>query len=233
MTMSDALVLLPGLLNDARLWAHQKAELSDLVHVAIGDLTQDDTLAGMARRVLDAAPPRFALAGLSMGGYVAMEIMRQAPERVERLALLDTTARPDLPDQTQRRKDAIAVATSGGFEKIMPGMLPMLVHPNHMALERVGGLAKDMALAVGAEAFVRQQTAIMRRPDARPALNRVACPTLILCGRDDALTPPDRHEEMADLIPGAVFVPVAQCGHLSAIEQPQAVSAALRYWLQA
>lgn len=230
--MRDTLVLLPGLLNDARLWSHQKAALSDVIGVMVGDLTQDDSLAAMARRVLDAAPARFALAGLSMGGYVAMEIMRQAPERVERLALLDTTARPDTAEQTQRRKDAIALATSGGFEKIMPGMLPMLVHPDNMAKGRVGGLAKDMAQAVGADAFVRQQTAIMHRPDARPGLNRIVCPSLILCGRDDALTPPDRHEEMADLIPGAKWVMVEQCGHLSPIEQPQAVSAVLRYWLQ-
>lgn len=230
--MTDTLVLLPGLLNDARLWSHQRASLSALVDVVVADLTQDDTIAAMARRVLDAAPARFALAGLSMGGYVAMEIMRQAPGRVTRLALLDTTARPDTAEQTQRRKDAIALATSGGFEKIMPGMLPLLVHPDHMALERVGGLAKDMALAVGAEAFVRQQTAIMHRPDSRPALNRVSCPTLLLCGRDDGLTPPDRHEEMADLIPDSRLVTVEQCGHLSAIEQPQAVSAVLSYWLQ-
>ncbi|MEW5726648.1 MAG: alpha/beta fold hydrolase [Pseudomonadota bacterium] len=230
--MTDTLVLLPGLLNDARLWSHQKASLSALVDVMVADLTQDDTIAAMARRVLDTAPARFALAGLSMGGYVAMEILRQAPERVTRLALLDTTARPDTAEQTQRRKDAIALATSGGFDKIMPGMLPLLVQPDHMALERVGGLAKDMARAVGAEAFVRQQTAIMHRPDSRPGLNRVSCPTLVLCGRDDGLTPPDRHEEMADLIPDSRLVMVEQCGHLSAIEQPQAVSAVLSYWLQ-
>ncbi len=226
------LVLLPGLLNDPRLWSHQKAALSGTVDVMIADLTQDDSLASMATRVLEAVPGRFSLAGISMGGYVAMEIMRRAPERVERLALLDTTARPDSPEQTERRKDAIALAASGGFERIMPGMLPLLVHPDHMAMERVGGLAKEMALAVGPEAFARQQIAIMRRPDARPGLTRVTCPTLILCGRDDALTPPDRAEEMADLIPGARVVMVEQCGHLSAIEQPQAVSAVLGYWLQ-
>ncbi|HSV29432.1 MAG TPA: alpha/beta fold hydrolase, partial [Candidatus Omnitrophota bacterium] len=200
------LVLLPGLLNDERLWAHQRRALADLADVTVADLTQDDSLAGMARRVLDSAPARFALAGLSMGGYVAMEILRQAPERVERLALLDTTARPDLPEQTDRRRDAVEVARSGGFAKIMPTMLPMLVHPDHMALERVGGLAKDMALAVGPDAFIRQQNAIMHRPDSRPSLSRIDCPTLVLCGRDDAVTPLDRHEEMADLIPGARLV---------------------------
>ncbi|MGE5547576.1 MAG: alpha/beta fold hydrolase [Solirubrobacterales bacterium] len=226
------LILLAGLLNDERLWAHQRAGLAELADVRVADLTQDDSLAGMAERVLANAPTTFALAGLSMGGYVAMEIMRRAPERVERLALLDTTARPDAPEQTQRRKDAVAIAESGGFERIMPGMLPLLVHPDHLALERVGGLAKDMASAVGKDAFVRQQTAIMRRPDSRPALNRIACPTLVLVGRDDNPTPLDRAEEMADLIPAARLVVVEQCGHLSAIEQPHAVTAVMRYWLQ-
>lgn len=231
--MSDTtLVLLPGLLNDERLWAHQRQSLADITVVEVPALTHDDTLAGMAKRVLGGVQGTFSLAGLSMGGYVAMEIMRQAPDRVERLALVDTTARPDLPEQTQRRRDAIAVAESGGFERIMPGMLPMLVHPDHMAMERVGGLAKDMALAVGKDAFVRQQSAIMHRPDSRPSLSRVSCPTLVMCGRDDSLTPVDRHEEMADLIPGSKLVVIEQCGHLSAIEQPHAVSAVLRYWLQ-
>lgn len=230
--MTRTLVLLPGLLNDHRLWTHQVATAEPFAQVQVADLTLDDSLAGMAARVLAAAPQRFALAGLSMGGYVALEILRRAPERVERLALLDTTARPDTPEQTQRRKDAIAIAQSGGFEKIMPSMLPNLVHPDHLALERVGGLAKDMARAVGADAFARQQNAIMHRPDSRPGLPRVDCPTLVVVGADDALTPPDRAEEMADLIPGAELLVVKQCGHLSTLEQPEMVSAALLRWLQ-
>lgn len=230
--MTPTLLLLPGLLNDHRLWAHQAAAAEPHVRVQVADLTQDDSLTAMAARVLAAAPERFALAGLSMGGYVAMEILRRAPERVERLALLDTTARPDLPDQTQRRKDAVAIAQAGGFEKIMPTMLPMLVHPDHLALERVGGLAKDMARAVGADAFVRQQHAIMHRPDSRPGLPRITCPTLVLVGADDAVTPLDRAEEMAGLIPDSRLEVVADCGHLSTLEQPDAVSAAMLRWLQ-
>jgi pimeloyl-ACP methyl ester carboxylesterase len=228
--MTD-LVLLPGLLNDARLWGHQ-ASLGDLARVTVADLTRDDTLAAMAERTLAAAPPRFALAGLSMGGYVAMEIMRRAPERVERLALLDTTARPDLPEQTERRRDAIRLAEAGGFDKVMPTLLPNLLHPDHLGVEAVAGLAKAMAKAVGPEAFARQQTAIMARPDSRPGLAEVGCPTLVLCGRQDLLTPLDRHQEMAGLVAGARLVVVEDCGHLSPIEQPHAVSAVLRYWLQ-
>lgn len=228
----DQVILLPGLLNDHRLWDHQVRALGELADVVVPDLTLDDSLGAMASRVLDMVPGRFAVAGLSMGGYVALEIMRRAPERVSRLALVDTTARPDTPDQTQRRRDAVALAGAGGFDKIMPTMLPNLVHPDHLALERVGGLAKDMARAVGPEAFARQQNAIMNRPDSLPGLNRVSCPTLVLVGRQDAVTPPERAAEMAALIPAARLVVIEDCGHLSAIEQPQAVSAVLRYWLQ-
>lgn len=230
--MSRTVVLLPGLLNDRRLWSHQIDALAPLAASVVADLTQDDTLAGMAERVLAAAPDRFALAGLSMGGYVAMEILRRAPQRVERLALLDTTARPDAPDQTQRRQDAVALARAGGFERIMPTMLVTLVHPDHLALERVGGIAKDMARAVGADAFARQQNAIMHRPDSRPGLPRIGCPTLVLVGADDAVTPLERAEEMADLIPGARLEVVERCGHLSTLEQPEAVSAAMIRWLK-
>lgn len=230
--MSRDLVLLPGLLNDARLWAAQVEALTPLAGCLVADLTQDDSLAAMAKRVLAAAPPRFALAGLSMGGYVALEILRQAPERVERLALVDTTARPDSPEQSQRRRDAVALARAGGFDKIMPTMLPLLVHPDHLALERVGGVAKDMARAVGAEAFARQQNAIMHRPDARPGLPRVACPTLVVVGSDDTVTPLERAEEMAGLIPNARLEVVEKSGHLSPLEQPDAVSALMAAWLR-
>lgn len=228
--MSRSLILLPGLLTDQRLWAHQLASLGDMFQVDSADLSLDDSLAAMAGRVLAGAPPRFSLAGLSMGGYVALEIMRRAPERVERLALLDTTARPDSPEQSRRRTDSVALAMAGGFDKIMPAMLPNLVHPDHLALERVGGVARDMAKALGPQVFARQQNAIMRRPDSRPALTRIACPTVVAVGREDSLTPPDRAEEMADLIPDAKLVVIEQCGHLSALEQPQAISAVLRLW---
>lgn len=229
--MTSTVVLLPGLLNDHRLWAAQVAALAPHARCVVADLTQDDTLAGMAERVLAAISGRFALAGLSMGGYVAMDIMRRAPERVERLALLDTTARPDAPEQSQRRRDAVEIARSGGFDRIMPTMLPLLVHPDHLALERVGGTAKAMARAVGPEAFARQQHAIMHRPDARPGLPRVACPTVVVVGADDVLTPLERAEEMAELIPDARLRVVADCGHLSPLEQPEAVSQVMTEWL--
>ncbi len=230
--MSPTLILLPGLLNDARLWRHQARTLHAEAEVLLADLTHDDTLERMAHRVLAVAPRRFALAGLSMGGYVCMEIMRHSPERVERLALLDTTARPDTPEQSQRRLDGIAAARAGGFDKIMPTMLPNLLCPASLADDGITKVVKDMARTLGKDAYIRQQNAIMGRPDSRESLSRVRCPTLVLCGADDTLTPPDRHDEIAALIPGARRVTIPDCGHLSPIEQPEAVSAALVEWLR-
>ncbi len=225
------LVLLPGLLTDERLWANQRAALAEAADIRVADLTRDDSMAGMAARLLADAPPRFALAGLSMGGYVALEVLRRAPERVAGLALLDTTARPDTPEQSARRTEALALARSGAFARIMPALLPLLVHPDHLKDPAIGGLAREMAAAIGPDAFIRQQTAIMARPDSRPGLPAIACPTLVLVGRQDQITPPDRAEEMAEAIPGARLAVIEECGHLSALEQPAAVGAALAGWL--
>lgn len=228
--MTD-LILLPGLLNDERLWAAQCADLADLARIRVIPTYTHDSIAGLAQAVLDQAPPRFALAGLSMGGYVSMEILRRAPERVERVALVSTTARPDLPEQTERRRVLMEMAGSGAFARILPTVLASMVPPGH-AQGRVADLFQAMAEAVGVGGFLRQQSAIIDRMDSRPGLAHINCPALVVVGRDDTLTPPDRAEEMADLIPGAKLVRIADCGHLSAIEQPQAVSAALSLWLQ-
>jgi pimeloyl-ACP methyl ester carboxylesterase len=229
------LLLLPGLLNDARLWTAQAAALSDLAagsagDVSIGDLTAFESMGELADSVLKQAPARFALAGLSMGGYVALEIMRRAPERVTALALLDTQARPDSPKATEGRR-AMMARSESDFEGVIETLLGHMVLPAHAADPAIGGLFAAMARDVGAAAFRRQQAAIMGRVDSRPFLSRIACPTLVLCGRQDAITPPELHEEMAAAIPGAKLVVVEECGHLSAIERPEAVSAALRDWL--
>ncbi len=228
---ADSLILLPGLLCDGRLWDHQTTYLGDLRMCGVGDLTLDDSVQAMAERVLAAAPDRFALAGLSMGGYVALEICRQAPERVARLALLDTTARPDTAAQSRRRRGLLALAESGRFRGVTPRLLPQLVHPDRQAETTLTDPIMHMAERVGAEAFRRQQTAIMNRPDSRPTLAGLDCPTLVLCGRQDALTPLDRSEEMAALVPRARLAVIEECGHLSALERPQAVTALLRDWL--
>ncbi len=226
------LVLCPGLLNDAALWRHQIDGLAEMARPLVADLTVADTIAGLADAVLAMAPPRFALAGLSMGGYVSFEILRRAPERVERLALFDTSARPDTVESRQRRLDMIDIARRGGFAKLPPQILAGQLHPEHLKDERIAGVALAMADRVGAEGFIRQQTAIMSRPDSRDGLASITVPTVVVCGRQDSLTPPEIMREIAAGIPGARFVLVDRAGHLTPLEQPQATTALLQYWLQ-
>ncbi|MCC7167297.1 MAG: alpha/beta fold hydrolase [Rhodospirillales bacterium] len=233
MAASQPLVLLPGLLCDEALWRHQVESLADLAHFLIPDLSLDDSIRAMAGRVLAEAPARFALAGLSMGGYVAQEILRQAPARVTRLALLDTSFKADSDEQKSRRLALLELAKTGQFKGVTPRLLPSLVHPDRLNDDRLVATVTGMAERIGREAFFRQQTAIMGRPDGRADLARIACPTVVLCGRQDALTPLEVHREMASLIPGATLVIVEASGHLPPLEQPHAVSAVLRYWLQA
>lgn len=231
MTSRPHLLLLPGLLCDGRLWQPQVDTLSAFADIGIADMTRDDTMAGMARRALEAAPPTFALAGLSMGGYAALEIMRQAPERVTKLALLDTGARADTAEQTTRRKDLIALADRGEFKAVSPRLLPLFVHQSRLTDAALIADVTAMAEAVGKDAFLRQQRAIMGRPDSRLGLPGISCPTLVLCGRDDVLTPPSLSEEIAGLIPGANLVLIDDCGHLSTMERPGPVNAAMVSWL--
>ena len=218
--MSDktSLILLPGLLCDEALWAHQYETLADIVDMTVADMTQDDTVGGMADRILAAAPDTFSLAGLSMGGYVAQEIMRRAPDRVERLALLDTSANADTPDRIKQRNSFIAQLGVGGFQGVTNRLLPYLIHQDRLGDEGLVGVIKASAANIGADAFVRQQTAILFRPDGRKDLNKITCPTLVLCGRSDALTPLSGHEEMAAAIPGARLVIIEDCGHLAPLE---------------
>jgi len=231
MSGKPTLILVPGLLCSARLWAAQIDGLSDLADIAVADMTRDDTMAGMAQRVLDCTDGTFSLAGLSMGGYVAMEVMRRAPERVERLALLDTGARADTEEQTIRRRDLIGLADRGEFKAVSPKLLPLFVHPDRLADKAMVDAISKMADSVGKDAFLRQQQAIMHRPDSRPGLAAIACPTLVVCGREDLLTPPELSEEIAGLVPGADFVLIEGCGHLSTMERPDDVNAALRSWM--
>ncbi|MFM2042301.1 MAG: hypothetical protein RLY86_877 [Pseudomonadota bacterium] len=238
------LILLPGLLCDAALWAHQGEYLRGIAaggtgqgaaDVRIADLTGAadgaDDMGALADAVLAVAPDRFTLAGLSMGGYVAFEILRRAPGRVARLCLLDTTARPDTGEQTERRQAMIRLAEGGAFDRIPPLLLPGLIHPDRVGEDAVAGEVVRMAHRVGAAAFVRQQRAIMGRADSRSDLSRITVPTLVIVGADDTLTPVDRAAEMADAILGASLHVIPRCGHLSPLEQPAAVNALLREFL--
>jgi pimeloyl-ACP methyl ester carboxylesterase len=225
------IVLVPGLNCSARLYAEQIPALWRFGPVSIADHRRDDSMAAIARRILDSAPPRFALAGLSMGGYIALEIVRQAPERVARLALLDSNAQPETPEQSERRKPLIAMARQGRFAEVPDLQFPVFVHRNRHGDAGLRRLVRVMAEETGPDAFLRQQQAIMTRTDARPVLAAVSCPALVLVGDGDELTPPALSQEIAAGIRGARLVVVPDCGHLSTVERPQAVNAALTEWL--
>jgi pimeloyl-ACP methyl ester carboxylesterase len=227
------IVLVPGLLTSPRLFAEQLPALWRLGPVTIAAITHDDTMAAIAGRILATAPPRFALAGLSMGGYVAFEIARQAPDRLARLALLDTSARPDTPEQTERRRAQIALARGGRLGEVADQQFPLLLHPSRHGDPAARALVRLMADETGPEAFVRQQRAIIGRPDSRPGLAAIACPTLVLVGEDDVLTPPPLSSEIAAGVPGARLVVVPGSGHLSTLDQPERVTEALVAWLRA
>ena len=231
MTDKASLLLVPGLLCDASLWEHQVRYLSDLAAVAIVDTMSDDSFPAMVERALETAPQRFALAGLSMGGYIALEFLRRAPERVSRLALLDSSARPDDAATLKRRRDFIALAEQGKFKGVTPRLLPAFVHPDRLGESALVDAVTKMAENVGKDAFLRQQKAIMARPDSRPDLASIAAPTLVLCGRQDAATPLALSEEIAAGISGARLCIIEECGHLSTMERPHAVTALMRDWL--
>lgn len=225
------LVMIPGLLCDARLWAHQSEHLADIADCMVADITGAESVDALADIVLAAAPEQFALAGLSMGGYVAHAIMRRAPGRVTRLALIDTSARADNADQLARRKQLIDMTKYGKFRGVTDRLLPILIHADRLGETELTDEIKKMAEAVGSEGFTRQQNAIMGRPDSRPFLIEYGVPSLVVCGRQDALTPLEHAEEMAAGIPGARLAVIEDCGHLSTMEQPQAATALMRQWL--
>jgi len=226
------LVLVPGLLCDAQLWRPQIENLGDTADIWVADHTRSDTMTGVAHDVLADAPfANFALAGLSMGGYIALEMVRQAPQRVVRLALLDTAANAEQPEQTLKRLGFISLAEHGKFSAITEALLPFLIHPTRLGEPALTNIIKSMAESIGRESFVRQQRAIMSRADSLPLLAAIACPTLVLCGRQDALTPLARHQEIAAGIRDAHLEIIEDCGHLSTLERPAEVNSALRRWL--
>jgi pimeloyl-ACP methyl ester carboxylesterase len=227
------IVLVPGLNCSPRLYAPQIPALWRLGPVTVATHTRDETMPAIAGRILADAPPYFALAGLSMGGYIALEIVRQAADRVERLALLDTGARADTPEATTKRLIDMALAESGRFAEVIEAQWPLVVPPARLADAALKQAYAAMCHDVGPEAFVRQQKAIMSRADSRPLLPAIRCPTLVLVGAQDELTPPFLADEMAAGIPGARLVKVPDCGHLSTMEQPETVTRELLAWMTA
>lgn len=232
MTVPLPLLLVPGLLCSARLYAPQIAALWAHGPVMVADHRQAEDMAAIAAGILAQAPPRFALAGLSMGGYIALTMLWQAPQRIVKLALLDTAARPDTPEQSAARQQLIGLAHVGKLDQVVDALVPRFLHRNRRDDTELNRIIRDMAADTGAEAFVRQEKAIMAREDARPLLSAIQCPTLVLVGDGDELTPPELAREIAAGVPGARMVIVPDCGHLSTIEKPDAVNGALAEWLR-
>lgn len=226
------LVLLPGMMCDERLFASQINELSKQREVHFAKITDHETISELASDVLNNAPPVFALAGLSMGGIVAMEIVSQAPERVERLALLDTNPLAELPDVLKRRGPQIDAIKNGQLKEIIRDEMK----PNYLfdgvRKTEILKLCMDMALDIGPDAFIRQSIALRDRVDQKNTLGSYKRPALVLCGRHDVLCPLERHELMHTLLENSKLEIIEDAGHLPTLEQPKITTMALASWLE-
>ena len=216
-------------LTDERLFAHQVQALRDAYDVRVFAFRGHPTLDAMATELLAAAPPRFTLVGLSLGGYLAFEVLRRQAERVERLVLLDTRASADNDTLRKGRLADIEKVQAGGIDALIPELPGRWVHEPNRA--RVSELMASMARNIGATGQYNQQQAMLARPDSHADLRKVRVPTLIACGRHDNATPLAEHERMQACVPGSRLAVFEQCGHLAAIEQPEAVTALLTRWL--
>lgn len=225
-------VFIPGLLCTDALYAPQVAALGGRLDIAIGDHRRHDTLAAIAGHILSSAPERFVLAGLSMGGYISLEILRQAPERVTALLLLDTSARADEPEKTARRRELVKISSEQGLDRVMDQLVPVFLAEESQQDAGLVATARKMASDTGPDTFARQQEALTARPDSRPSLVDIRCPTLVIVGDKDVLTPPDLAREIADAIPGSQLSVIENCGHLSTLEQPEAVNQAIETFLE-
>lgn len=230
--MRTPLLLVPGHLCDHALWAHQTRHLADVADMSVATMDGGPSVDAMARTILAKAPARFAMAGLSMGGYVALQIMRLAPQRVERLALLDTAAGGNTAASIERRRRHMGLIREGKFETVLDEFSQMVVPPARLSDDALMDEMRRMMRRIGPDLAHAQQQAMLDRDDMRPTLGRITCPTLVLCGRQDTLTPLAGHEEIAAGIPDARLVVIEDCGHMSPMERPEAVTAVMRYWLQ-
>jgi pimeloyl-ACP methyl ester carboxylesterase len=226
------ILLVPGLVSSPRIFTPIVPALWRYGPVTIANHIRDDNMAVIARRILAEAPPRFALAGHSMGGYIAFEIMRQARDRVAKLALINTQARPDTPEISERRRGQIARAKAGEFHAILDELFLLFVHPSRRDNADLRKLIHDMGDDLGAEAFMRQQTAVIGRADSRSTLAAISCPTLVLTSDEDNTIPNKLSVEIANGIRGAKLTITTNCGHLPQVEQPQATTDALTEWLR-
>ena len=226
----QTLILIPGLGSDGAVWQRTIAALGDDVPCTVGDTLSDDTLTGMAHRILGQAPPSFALAGVSMGGMVAIELMKIAPGRVTHLALVDTNARPDTLGQKAYRHFAnLVVGSMRDFRRASERSIPALVHASTPA--EVRAELGEMGARVGPQTYVRQNRAVLARPDLRPVLSTIRIPTAVVVGEDDKLTPVALSREIHARTPCSTFHVIPDCGHLPPIEKPEAMAALLKQLL--
>jgi pimeloyl-ACP methyl ester carboxylesterase len=224
------LILLPGLLNDAELWRDQVGGLADVVRCQVADLTRGQSLRELAEQVLADAEPTFALAGFSMGGYVAQEIARIAPERIQRLALIDTAIRADTPERAAQRRAVNAAASGeGAFLGVADRLMASYVDASRLSDKNLTGRIQAMTQRLGREVFLRQNG--LAREDGAAALRALRCPIVIICGEYDAITPLAGQHEMAHAIGCSHMVIIPNAGHMTPMEAPEAVNAALRRWL--
>jgi pimeloyl-ACP methyl ester carboxylesterase len=227
------LLFLPGLASDARMWRAQCEALAEW-QPAVPDVhTKHSTLPDMASALLREFAGDLVLCGASMGGMLAMEAARQAPERVAGLALLGTSARPESPEMRQVREAAIGLFAQGKLREVIEPNIAFAFHPSRANDAPLVGTYLDFVLGAGAEQLIRQNRAVITRPDARTHLPRLRCPTLVMCGDADQLAPLECSQEIASLVPQAQLVVVPGCGHMLTMEQPQFVNSALRRWLEA
>jgi len=215
------IVFIPGLMCTGRIYQHQAETLGQTHPVLLANHWSHDTMAGIAKSILDVAPETFALAGTSMGGYIAFEIMRLAPERVAKLILMSTSARPDAPERSADRRKQVEGSRKYGLRAGTKALYPKLVHPARHEDAPLLTTFIEMAEQLGVDAFARQIEAIIGRADSRPSLGDIKVPTLVVAGKDDALITPDNSEEIAAGIKGAKLELVAHCGHMGMIEKPE------------
>lgn len=226
------LILIPGMMCDARLFHPQIAAFSGRFSLHLAPVSRHDSVEEIAAEILQNAPPQFALAGLSMGGIVAMEVLRQAPERVERLALLNTNPRAEVDHVKENRQPQLEAVRRGDLNKVLlEQMIPLYTYDRSLSAD-VEALAFDMGMGLGADVFLRQSLALMNRPSQMDTLSAYKGKSLVLTGEADVLCPLDRHQQMAELLSNSTLTVIASAGHLTTLEQPEATNAALAKWLE-
>lgn len=235
--MKKSLLLVPGLLCDDAVWASQAAALADIATVRVANNGETDSLGALAETIIAQAPPRFALAGHSMGGRIALEVARRVPERLIGLALFDTGYEPLAPGQAGEREAAgrhalLAVARREGMRAMARSWVQGMVYPPRLTDQELVEPILDMFERRTPDLFAMQIKALLARPDAASVLPTLRCPTLVLCGREDAWAPPSRHDAMAKMIPHSTLEIIPDCGHMAPMERPAAINQALRRWLE-